>query len=199
MVEPYSVPQSGPCHTPQRALPPLHGCSTWASSYSLTCTWCHSLFARHYFYQNFREVLSHSSLGIYLGLLMSQQHWPCQALPAREDKRALPPHGDHSSPPARLGTPGWLSSWGLLVPAQAGGARRCTVGPMVVVVSTGRPWDGGRHRALVPAKGPGDTSGEGASCIPPFRNWRVLSSAPGFSLPQLVPKPQESGEQPTEI
>lgn len=70
---------------------------------------------------------------------------------------------------------------------------------MVVVDSMGRPWDGGRDRALVPAKGPGDTSGEGVSCIPPFRNWRVLNSAPGFSLPQLVPKLQESGEQPTEM
>lgn len=141
-----TVPQPGPCHGPWRALPPLHGCCSFsASSCSPTCPWCHSLFARHYFYQNFREVLSHSSPGIYLGLLMSRQHWPCQALPSREDKRALAPHGDRSSLPARLGTAGWLSSWGLLAPARAGGARRCTVGPMVVVVSTGRPRDGGKH------------------------------------------------------
>lgn len=147
------IPQPGPCHAPQRALPPLQGCSTWASSCSPTCPWCHSLFARHYFYQNFREVLSHSSPGIYLGLLMSRQHRPCQALPAREDKRALPPHGDRSSPPARLGTAGWLSSWGLLAPAQAGGTRHCTVGPMVVVVGTGRQRDGGKHRGSSACQG----------------------------------------------
>lgn len=31
------IPQPGPCHAPQRALPPLQGCSTWASSCSPTC------------------------------------------------------------------------------------------------------------------------------------------------------------------
>lgn len=57
----------------------------------------------------------------------------------------------------------------------------------------------GNTGAAVPAKGPGDTSSEGVSSIPPFRIWMVPSSAPGFSLPQLVPKLQESGEKPTEI
>lgn len=57
-----------------------------------------SLLARHYFYQNFREVPGRSSPGIYLGPLMSRQLRPCQALPAREDKRALLPMGTAPRP-----------------------------------------------------------------------------------------------------
>lgn len=57
---------------------------------------------------------------------------------------------------------------------------------------------GGNTGAVVPAKGPGDTSGE-SELYPPFRNWRVPGSTSGFSLPQPVPKLPESGEQPTEI
>lgn len=151
LVEPHSVPQSSPCNGPWWDLAPLHRCSTWASSCLPTCPWCHSLFARHYFYQNFREVLVHSSPGIYLGLLMSRQHQSCQALPAREAQTGTA--WGLLLAPGRLGTAGWLSSWGLLTSPRAGGARHCTVGPMVVVVSMGRPWDGGKHRGSSACQG----------------------------------------------
>lgn len=57
---------------------------------------------------------------------------------------------------------------------------------------------GGEAGAVVPTKGPGDASGEGASCILPFRNWSVPSSASAFSLSQLVPKLWALAERPTE-
>lgn len=136
---------------------------------------------------------------------MSRQHQPCQALPAGEDKRALPPHGDHSLPPARLSATGQLSSWGLLAPAQAGGARHCTVGPMAVGQQSqgsgqrreAAGW-GETHGAVAPAKGPGGIGGEGASRILPFRRRHMPRSAPAFSVPQLVTEPWASGELPTE-
>lgn len=198
-------PAQPPATVPGGLCPRCCRCCARASSCSPARPWRRSLFARHYFYQNFREVPVRSSPGIYLGPLMSRQRWPCQALPAGEDKRALPPHGDHSSPPAGLGTAGQLSSWGLPALAQAGGARRCTVGPMAVGQQSqgggqarGGCEMGGDAGAAAPAKGPGDASGEGASRILPFRNRSVPSLAPAFSLPQPVPKLWASGEQPTE-
>lgn len=63
-----------------------------------------SLLARHYFYQNFREVPGSSSPGIYLGPLMSQRRGPCQALPAarpaeRTNRRCRPMGTAPRAPP----------------------------------------------------------------------------------------------------